>query len=495
MEKKSGILLHPTSLPSPYGIGDLGQGAYQFLDFLAETHQRIWQILPLTPPDDFYSPYQCLSAFAANPLLISPGKLQEEGLLEKEHLDDIPSFPEDKVDFGAVIPFKEALLQKACRNFAPQGPFSDFPQFLSQHQDWLPGYALFMALRDYFEKASWSQWPQELVRREKKALDRYREKLKESIQDHFVIQYLFFRQWERIRRYAEERKIEIMGDLPIFVAYESSDVWENPQLFTLNSRRKPAKVAGVPPDYFSATGQRWGNPLYRWDKMAEDDYSWWRRRVKNLLTQVHSIRIDHFRGFEAYWEIDAREKTAEKGRWVKGPGETFFRTLEKYLGRVPVVAEDLGLITCEVIALRKKLGYPGMKVLQFAIEGGEKELKKVLQEEDILLYTGTHDNDTLLGWYKKALQQDRESIAVAEKVLGIKPGLEDEELCWKCIEEVFKSRAGVRIFPLQDILALGEKDRMNTPGTFQGNWAFRFQARQINPLVTQRLKTITQEYC
>lgn len=478
LDRASGILLHPTSLPSRYGIGDLGPEAYKFVDFLKTGKQRLWQILPLNPVGQGWSPYQSPSAFAGNHLLISMDKLREEGLLTAGDTDNIPAFPEDKVLFPLVASFKEKLLRKAFTAFINTGESRpDYKAFLGENNYWLGDYALFMALKMHFGGLAWNRWEKALAFREKEALLYYQEHLHEEIAFHCFLQYVFFKQWTALKSYANAQEIKIIGDLPIFIAHDSSDVWAHPALFALDERGNPLTVAGVPPDYFSETGQLWGNPHYDWAEMEKDDYRWWRERFRHLLKLADFVRVDHFRGFEAYWEVPAGEKTAVRGRWVKGPGEKFFLTLEKYLGKLPVIAEDLGVITPEVQALKEKCGFPGMKVLQFLTE---EELQAGRKEEDVVYYTGTHDNDTLLGWYRKL------NTAL--------PGPEERKKCWEYMALVSGSGARWAIFPLQDILCLDQEARMNTPGTVEGNWQWRFRAGVLTSSLAAELASLTVKH-
>lgn len=465
MERATGILLHPTSLPSLYGIGDLGDQAYKFMDFLVRSGQRIWQILPLNPVGYGESPYQAFSAFACNHLLIDPWDLYRQGLLREDDLARVPCFKTNEVEFSSVIPYKMRLFRQAYERFRQKAPAEDYQRYLQNNAYWLPDYALFMALKEHFGGVPWQKWPEGLRKRDRGLLEVYRQNLQHLVDFHCFLQFTFARQWQELRNYAHRQRIKIMGDIPIFVAADSCDTWVNPQCFELDFQGRPAKVAGVPPDYFSPTGQCWGNPLYRWDVMRRDGYQWWVERLRLLLTQVDYIRLDHFRGFAAYWEIDARELTAVNGRWVQGPGEHFFNVLKQKLGQLPLVAEDLGHITPDVRQLKDRCGFPGMKVLQFLTAESWPPDRDDFQ---VIYYTGTHDNDTLLGWYYKNIRRflDRPR--------------EDLNICREFIEALYSSPAAWVIVPFQDLLCLGSEARMNTPGTTKGNWRWRMEAGALN---------------
>ncbi len=486
--RECGLLLHPTSLPGPHGIGSLGDEAYAWVDFLQESGQQIWQFLPLNPPGYGESPYQCYSAFAGNPLLIDLPRLVAAGLLEAVALADPPPFPADRVDFMQVQEYKEKLFRLAFRNLAAYLTTGtnqeDYDRFVAENQHWLPDYALYMALKTRFGGQPWTAWDEDVARREETALDVYQQMLAEEIAYQQFLQYLFFSQWKELKNYARAKGISLMGDLPIFVSHDSSDVWKNPHLFALDAEGNPTKVAGVPPDYFSENGQLWGNPHYRWEEMAKDGYQWWRERFATLARLVDIIRIDHFRGFEAYWEVAGGETTAKNGRWVKGPGEKFFRAIKEQLGDIRIVAEDLGVITPEVEDLKTACGYPGMIIMQFALEEKpEQEFRLPLAKNDTFVYTGTHDNDTMLGWFREKYQ-GRKDLA----------GLTAEEICWYFIERAYRSPARAVIIPLQDVLALDSTARMNTPGTAEGNWLFRFFRDSLTPERAARLKELAARY-
>jgi 4-alpha-glucanotransferase len=485
--RASGILLHPTSLPGRFGIGDLGSTAYRFVDFLAASGQRLWQILPLGPTGYGDSPYQCFSAFAGNHLLISPEKLAEEGLLTPADLENVLPFPEGEVDYGPVIEFKMPLLRRSFANFTPQ---DDFAAFCEKNDWWLTDYALFMALKEVHDGIAWDGWRRDIAMRlSAAAVTRWREELADSILFHEYLQYQFSRQWSALKRYANEHGISIIGDIPIFVAHDSADVWTNQELFYLDEKGQPTLVAGVPPDYFSATGQLWGNPLYRWEKMAQTGYAWWVERFRAMLDAVDLIRLDHFRGFEAYWEVPATEDTAANGRWVKGPGADLFDAVNRALGRLPIIAEDRGVITPEVEALRDQFNFPGMKILQFAFGGGGSHLDLPHNYiRNCVVYTGTHDNDTTVGWFTG-------SGTPAERAFALKYiGSDGRQIHWHFIRLALSSVADMAIIPLQDLMGLGSEARMNYPSRASGNWRWRYTPAMLTPEIGQRLAEMTAVY-
>jgi len=495
LTKGSGILLHPTSLPSKYGIGDLGKEAYDFIDFLHSARQKYWQILPLNPVGYGESPYQPFSAFAANPMLISIDKLQSEGLLLAEDLVNVPQFAKVKVEFTKVKEFKEKLLPIAFSRFSKLPPNPEFLKYQEVNRHWLENYSLFMALKKYFGGVAWNYWEESVAQRDTKALEHYRKLLREEIEYNNFLQFKFSEQWLDLKQYAEKKNVRIIGDIPIFVAYDSSDVWANRHLFELDQEGKPLKVAGVPPDYFSETGQLWGNPHYKWGEMEKDDYKWWRERFSYIFKMVDIVRIDHFRGFEAYWEIPAGEVTAVNGKWVKGPAEKFFATMERYLGKLPVIAEDLGIITSEVELLKNQFDFPGMKVLQFIYEDTTQEITIPLKlVPNSVVYTGTHDNDTILGWFKKHYSEQTEVLKYLQKGLKIDPKLNDQQICWQFIELALQSNALLAIIPLQDLLCLDSWARMNYPGTLGNNWDWRFTKEQLTAEITEKLRTLVEKY-
>jgi 4-alpha-glucanotransferase len=487
----SGILLHPTSFPGRLGIGDLGGEAYRFVDWLAGAEQRLWQTLAIGPTGYADSPYASFSAFAGNPMLISPDRLVAEGDLPAEAVADPPPFPQDHVDFGWVIQYKTDLLRQAANHFfetAAPARRAAFDQFCHQRDEWLDDFALFMAVKAKHDMVSWTEWAPEIALREPEAVRRWRERLADDVRFYKYLQFQFFRQWDALHHYANERGIKIMGDIPIFVAHDSADVWANPDLFYLDESGQPTSVAGVPPDYFSETGQRWGNPLYRWDLMAEQGYQWWIKRVQQSFSLVDILRIDHFRGFQAYWEIPASEPTAVNGEWVKGPGAELFRALEDALGELPIVAEDLGVITPEVLALRQEFSFPGMKVLQFAFDSDASNPYLPFNFDfNSVVYTGTHDNDTTRGWYHAQPERIKDKVRLYL-------GEDGHDISWDFIRMALSSVADMAIVPLQDVLSLGSEARMNRPGKTSGNWQWRYQPDALTDFLQGRLRTLTEIY-
>ena len=501
--RASGILLHLTSLPGRFGIGDLGREAYQFADFLASTGQRLWQILPLGPTGYGNSPYQCLSVFAGNPLLISLEKLVEDKFLEPVDLEDGPSFPKDRVDYNSAIKFKMPLLKKSFEIFQRKAipeEQEQFEVFCQQNAAWLETYSLFMALKEAHGLAAWNAWEQDIRKRQPESLERWSKKLDREVRRHKYQQYQFFKQWSELKTYCNERGIRIVGDMPIFVALDSAEVWSHPEMFYLDTDGKPTVVAGVPPDYFSKTGQLWGNPLYRWEVVAKDDYSWWIERFRATHSLVDIIRLDHFRGFEKYWEVPGIDTTAMNGRWVSGPGIELFKASQKVLGTLPIIAEDLGVITPEVDALRDKLSFPGMRVLQFAFGNDPKadEYKPHNYPRNCVVYTGTHDNNTTIAWFKGsriegANQSSEEKKSERQSALKYL-GTDGHEINWDFIRLALMSVADTAIIPMQDVLGLGSEARMNMPGTTEGNWCWRFSPDMLTEETTDRLKEITTLY-
>lgn len=491
--RMSGILLHPTSLPSPYGIGDLGQTAYDFVDFLCETKQTLWQVLPLGPTGYGDSPYQSFSSFAGQPLLISPDMLKRDGLLTDEDLRDIPLWQEDQVDYGYVLYYKTNLYKKAFTNFESQNNpefFQTFQNFCMDNSSWLEDYALFMAVKDDHEGACWLDWEPAIREGNPAAKALWLTKLHREVTYYKFIQFLFFRQWEALKKYANEHGIFIVGDIPIFVALDSADAWANKKYFQLNPDGYPIAVSGVPPDYFSATGQLWGNPLYDWNALKTDNYKWWIERIRRQLALVDYLRIDHFRGFEAYWSVPYGQETAINGHWEKCPGADFFRVLEEVLGEnLPIFAEDLGVITPEVEALRDDFHLPGMKVLQFAFENYDayNAFLPHNYKENCICYTGTHDNDTTIGWYKTANDWTKTNIRRYT-------GSTDMGISWDFIKIAMASTAKYTIIPIQDVLCIGSEGRMNTPGKPSGNWSWRLKKSDLNPLFVSELRSITEFY-
>lgn len=503
-QRSSGILLHPTSLPGPDGIGDLGAGAYEFIEFLVKSGQRLWQVLPLGPTGYGDSPYQSFSAFAGNPMLISFDLLVEKGLLSKKEVEkNRPKSDPSRIDYGAVIQFKTALLEQAWDNFKGNGEDrTDFHAFCdANNYDWLDDYALFMALKSHHGGGSWVNWPSELVRRDSTAIAAAHDKLGDIVGYQKFVQWLFFEQWGAVKAAANEQGISIIGDIPIFVAHDSADAWGNPDLFYLEEDGNPTVVAGVPPDYFSATGQRWGNPLYRWDVMKERSYQWWIKRFRGMLSMVDIVRIDHFRGFEAYWEIPASEPTAVNGEWIPGPkGDLFVAIRDALGGDLPVIAEDLGVITEGVTALRKQFDLPGMQVLQFAFGSGpSNEFLPHHYEHNTVVYTGTHDNETTAGWFNRADTTgttDDPEVVKAERdyARNYAKILDDSDAHWDFIRMALQSVADTAIVPMQDLLGLGNEARMNYPSSDSGNWQWRVRSDQLSGDIVARMRNLTEVY-
>ena len=466
--RSAGVLLHPTSLPGRYGIGDLGDELTGFLDWSASAGMRMWQVLPLNPPGYGASPYGCVSSFAGNPLLISPQRLLHENLLEPEDVSDVPVFADERVEFDRVAETKFALLRIAWRRFesSPLRDAHDAFVAAPEQREWLDDYALFMSLKESAGGQPWWKWDKKLVRREPAAMRRAREEHEGEIRFWRFVQFLFFRQWEAVRTAARTRGISIIGDVPIYVACDSADVWGHRELFELDESGQPTVVAGVPPDYFSATGQRWGNPLYRWERMQELEFRWWIGRVRTNLRFADVLRLDHFRGFAAYWEIPASEPTAVHGRWMPGPGNALFNAMRAALGDLPLIAEDLGFITQDVHDLRTSTGLPGMRILQFGFAQVDSPHLPHRYDPHTVVYTGTHDNDTARGWFSTASETERKS---ARDYLGC-----DGESVSAClIRAAYSSVAETAIVPVQDILDLGTEARMNRPGAETNNWSWR----------------------
>jgi 4-alpha-glucanotransferase len=488
--RSAGVLLHPTSLPGPYGIGDIGPRAHAWVDQLSRARQAWWQVLPLGPTGYADSPYQSFSAFAGNPNLLSPDALIESGLLRRSDLG-AESFAAGEVDYARVIPFKRGLLQAAWEHFLT-GPGASLREeletFCQQEAHWLVDFARFMALKDTYEGKSWQEWPKPWRVRAPGALAEADRDLSDAIGRHRFGQFLFFRQWNALKAYANSLGVRLIGDVPIFVAADSADVWANPELFLLDEQLRPRAVAGVPPDYFSPTGQLWGNPLYDWDAMRRTGYAWWVGRLGATLREVDVVRLDHFRGFQAYWEVPAGSPTAEGGRWVPGPGEELLSTLARELGTLPLIAEDLGVITPEVDSLRKRFGLPGMRILQFAFGGAvEERFLPHNFENPTVVYTGTHDNDTTRGWFDKVTPEERRFTL---EYLG----RDGSDTAWDLIRLAWASVAHWAIAPLQDVLALGSEARMNTPGRAGGNWRWRFSEDMLTPAALERLGALTTLY-
>ena len=500
--RASGILLHPTSLPSAYGIGELGAEAHAFADFLRDAGQHIWQVLPLGPTGYGDSPYQCFSAFAGSPLLISMDGLVERGYLDRLDLAGKPDFPVDNVNFGAVIAWKLPLLRQAFQAFrgSAAADRQEFEAFCQRHSAWLDEFALFMALKDAHNEVIWTEWEPALALRDPAALARARDQHREHIECNKFIQFEFERQWCELKAHCTRDDIRIMGDLPIYVALDSADVWANHKLFELGEDGKPRVVAGVPPDYFSATGQLWGNPIYCWEAHARTGYAWWIARFRRALEMLDMIRLDHFRGFEAYYEIPAGEVTAVNGAWVKGPGAQLFAALKNALGELPIVAENLGVITPEVEGLRKQFDFPGMAILQFAFGNDPQapDFKPHNYPHHLVAYTGTHDNDTVVGWWNsrpgkgsvRTAEDVERELAFARSYLNT----DGHDINWGMIRTLIASVANTVLFPLQDVLGVGSEGRMNLPGSSSGNWRWRFREGSLTPEIAARLKEWTATF-
>lgn len=492
--RKSGVILHPTSLPGRYGIGELGPEAYRFVDFLAAAGQQVWQLLPLGPthPDDDYSPYSALSAFAGNPLLLSPERLHAQGLLDQTVLDDVPQLSETAVEFARVAKLKERLLARACEAFRTRASAElreAFAQFCASASSWLEDYALFMALKQEQGKP-WTQWEPSLQRREPAALQAARQRLASEIHFHQWAQFEFDRQWMELKRYANERGVEILGDLPIYVSLDSVDVWVRPELFQLSpDTLLPALEAGVPPDVFSEDGQHWGNPVYDWERLAQEDYAWWAERLRHSFRSYDAVRIDHFRAFEAYWVIP-RGAVPTAGRWVKGPGAEFFQAMQRHLPELPITVEDIGSISPEVHALREQFGFPSMFVLQFGFDGDpDSPYLPFKCRSSFVNYTGTHDTPTIAGWFRSLGEAPRRDLL---DYLGT-PG--SDGIHWDVIRLAWASVAYLAVAPLQDILGLGDEARMNRPGTSSAdNWSWRFRWEEVSEADRLRLGHLTKRY-
>lgn len=489
--RSSGILLHPTSLPGPFGSGDLGASAYHFIDWLSKAGQTLWQMLPLGPVGLANSPYMSLSAFACNPLLIDLYEFVNNGWIAKDELDDARYKSPNRINYEEVIPFRVRLLEKASQEFFKKRNSDSnnlYDVYCKNEKLWLDDYALFQALNHKFDGDEWTFWEHKIAKRNPDAIKQVSEDLREHIEFHKFTQWCFDRQWKKLKLYALAHGVKLIGDIPVFVSQHSADVWSHPEIFDLNDNGMPRVVAGVPPDYFSETGQRWGNPLYRWDIMKHDNYQWWIDRFRKAFAMYDILRIDHFRGFESYWEILSQEQTAKMGQWIKGPGADFFKVVKEKLGTLPIIAEDLGIITPEVNALREKLKFPGMKVLQFAFaDGPENAFLPHNYEKNYVAYTGTHDNDTTCGWYVKATEHERDFVRRYCKTDG-------HEINWDLIKLALQSSADIAVIPFQDVIGLGSEGRMNFPGTIERNWEWRFTWDQVGPEPANRLYELTALY-
>lgn len=484
INRSAGILLHPTSLPGPDGIGDLGPEIFKWLDFIAEAGCQKWQILPLGPTGYGDSPYQCFSAFAGNPYLISPLLLLEEDLLKIEDFIDRPVFPKDFVDYGPAIIWKNTIIDRAFNNFNKSRKKQlreSFDSFYLENIDWLEDFTIFMAIKESYGGIPWVDWSLNFKMKDFDTIESFKQKHAKEITKHIFRQWIFFKQWMQVKDYAHKLDIKIVGDIPFVIAFDSADVWANPHLFHLDDNRLPTVVAGVPPDYFSKTGQLWGNPLYRWDIHKEEGYQWWLKRFKSVLNMVDIVRLDHFRGFEAAWQVPFGNPTAEIGEWVKGPGHDFFNVINKELGELPIIAEDLGVITDGVIDLRDTYNMPGMKILQFSFTGDpDDDFLPHNYPVNCYAYTGSHDNNTALGWYQEASERERDFCRRYLAVSG-------EDISWSLIRTLWQSVAENVLAPMQDILSLGSQARMNLPGCASGNWQWRMLPDAINDFIKSRL--------
>jgi 4-alpha-glucanotransferase len=501
--RESGILLHPTSLPGPYGIGEIGPQARRFVRQLAKMGQQLWQVLPIGPTGYGDSPYQSFSTFAGNTLLISFDQLVRDKLLHPTQLRRFPKFPEHTVDFGRVIPVRKRILRSVCRSFAGRASArrrKAFAAYCEKNAYWLDDYALFTAIKEANDLRPWTHWDSEaLAKRDEKALRAARRRFRTAINHERILQYLFDDQWSRLMAYAHNHGVRIIGDIPIFVAHDSADVWANPELYFLDSHGQPTLVAGVPPDYFSATGQLWGNPLYRWNVHRHSDYAWWVARMRKMFHMADLVRIDHFRGFEKYWEIPGHEKTAIPGRWVEGPGADLFHALIRQLGPLPIIAEDLGVITPEVEALRDQFKFPGMRILQFAFGNDPKadDYRPESYPPNCVVYTGTHDNDTTVGWFWS--EPGKDSTRTADDVAAVRRRILDyvktdgREIHWDLIGVALRSQANTVVIPMQDLMGLDSAARMNVPGTLGGNWRWRYREPQLTPAIQSRMRTLAQD--
>lgn len=487
LQRSSGILLHPTSLPGKYGIGTLGKEAFAFVDFLVHAKQGYWQILPLGPTGYGDSPYQCFSSKAGNPYLIDVELLVEDKLLSDEDLKSHPEFSDTEVLFGDVITWKLNLLKTAESNFIQPGNENELNDFIL-HNTWVTDYALFMALKEKFNKKPWYEWEEKFRLHHEDALEGVKKELEKEIHFQQFIQYLFYKQWNSLKQYANNLGVKIIGDIPIYVAMDSSDTWANPELFQFDENKNPVVVGGCPPDYFSKTGQLWGNPIFNYEKMKEDGFAWWIDRLKSNLELYDLIRVDHFRGFAGYWSIPYGEETAINGEWIPGPGKELFEAIKNALGEIPIIAEDLGLITPDVIELRDYFNLPGMKILQFAFDSSEaNDYIPHNYIKNCIVYTGTHDNDTIVGWFAAAKEEDKEYVLNYLNSNG-------ENIAWDFVRAAWASVANLAIAPMQDILGLGNEARMNFPGTTKNNWLWRMQNNVTDDLLAEKIKQLTLLY-
>lgn len=485
--RESGILFPIFSLPSKYGIGCFSKEAYDFIDRLHEAGQSCWQILPLGPTGCGDSPYQALSAFAGNPYFIDPEALIKEGKLTREECDTFDfGEEENNIDYVKLYDQREELLRLA---YGRVGNSVRFRKFREMNAEWLEDYTLFRALRTAFGNVSWADWDRDIRMREPEAMEKWKKKLAKEIRFYAWEQFVFYKQWGKLKRYAELKKVKIIGDIPIYVSYDSADCWANPKLFQLDEEGSPTEVAGCPPDYFCPTGQLWGNPLYRWKHLKKNDYYWWIRRLEHSYDMFDMLRIDHFRGFDAYYAISSDKETAEEGQWKKGPGYRFFKYMKKRLGNRPIIAEDLGVLTDSVRELVNKAGYPGMKVLQFAFTPGEKsEYLPHTYPNNCVVYTGTHDNDTTRGWYETLSLEEKKMV---KDYLG-RPRLTESGIAWELIMLAQRSVADLCIVPMQDYLNLGNEARINLPGTVYDNWSWRISKGKLTPALVNKIRRVTE---
>lgn len=488
--RSSGTLVHPTSFPGRYGIGDFGYEARTFLDWLAQTNQTIWQILPLTPTGYGNSPYASFSAFAGNPYLISPDILADKGLLTQQELDEAVLPEGTQVHYEEAFAHKDRILATACKRYydtQDEEQEKSFREFKAKNAHWLEDYSLFMACALKYNKQPWNTWDPDIAQRKPKALQQFRKEHANEIAFQEWLQFEFYSQWMSLKTYANARGIRIIGDIPIFVDHNSADVWAKPEYFEVDEHGNRKLVAGVPPDYFSQTGQLWGNPLYKWKTLEKDGFSWWVNRFRHMFQICDAIRVDHFRGFDEYWEVKASEKTAENGRWVKGPGEKLFDTILKVCGELPILAEDLGFLTEGVEKLRDKYNFPGMKILQFAFDSDSTNaFLPHNYPQNCVVYTGTHDNDTTLGWYKQAPEVEKHRARTYTRSSG-------KEINWEFIRLGMFSVADQAIFPLQDFMNLDSEHRTNTPGTSSGNWLWRYTPDMLERVDKQRIKDLVEQ--
>lgn len=489
MNRSSGILMHISSLPGGFGNGSLGEEAYEFVDFLKKAGQKYWQILPLGHTSYGDSPYQCFSAFAGNPHFIDFRLLEKEALITKEDYEDIDfGSDSENIDFEKIYYGRQPVLKKAYEEFKKENQ-DDFEKFKAENKFWLEDYSLYMAIKESFDLASWQEWDEDIKSREPKVLEEYKLKLNNEINYWCFIQFKFFEQWNKLKKYANKNGVKIIGDMPIYVAEDGSDIWANPEMFKLDETLTPMSVAGCPPDDFAITGQLWGNPIYNWDEMERDEYKWWILRVKESFKLYDVVRIDHFRGFESYWEIPYGDETAEFGKWVKGPGNKLFAAIKAELGELEIIAEDLGFLTKEVMDFKNETGYPGMKILQFGFGGEDSDYMPHNYEKNSIAYTGTHDNDTFRGWAEAKTSE--EAIKHAKKYLCLN---EEEGYNWGFIRGVWSSVSDLAIAPMQDFLDLGTEARMNVPSVLGGNWEWRVKEEDLTVELAEKIYELTKLY-